>query len=564
VTVNLARAIPINPAELPELVGAAVVAFAVLSVAVFWAYDRTRLYPLYLLKIAWVGFTLVGFTWLISMSLSDPGPKHGGVQSEFMNNPAGPFAALAGYGEWSERLYAVSPWAVFLLAAMLLLWRGLSGHPWTSREDEADKLSRPALRVTGGLMALIAALIVLPTALAAQDLPALALATAFAIGGPVFAALAFFAPRRLALPTTAAVGAVMVAAAALLPDGAGGRWIAAGLVVTGGVAVAFARLSSRMVHRAFLPAVAGGFLVLLVYLSRDDLLALILGAGVFGAAVAGWAALPRNLARRLSGPALALLGLVAAVPLVMTLREFDWSAYQFGPQNYLYAWRTARMGGYMANSVMVSVLTVTVTLVVASMAAYALARFEFQGRSLVLFGFIGAMAIPGQLYVVPLFGMIQKLHFSIAGVDYAFMDSRFGLSLIYTAAGLPFSIFLLTGFFRTLPGSLREAAVIDGCGEWRIFTDVYFPLAAPGLATVAIFRFLGVWNEYQFALIFLTNDKLKTLPVGLYNLSVSQQYAANWSALFAGVTILCLPTFLIFVILQERIVAGLTVGAVKE
>jgi len=92
---------------------------------------------------------------------------------------------------------------------------------------------------------------------------------------------------------------------------------------------------------------------------------------------------------------------------------------------------------------------------------------------------------------------------------------------------------------------------------------VYFPLAAPGLATAAIFQFLGVWNEYQFALVFLTNEKLKTLPVGLYNLAVSQQYAANWPALFSGVTILCLPTFLIFVVLQDRIVAGMTVGAVK-
>jgi ABC-type glycerol-3-phosphate transport system permease component len=144
------------------------------------------------------------------------------------------------------------------------------------------------------------------------------------------------------------------------------------------------------------------------------------------------------------------------------------------------------------------------------------------------------------------------------------MDSRLGLGLIYAAAGLPFAVFLLTGFYRTLPAALREAAAIDGCGEWRMFTDVFFPLAVPGLATAAIFQFLAVWNEYQFALVFLTNDKLKTLPVGLYNLSVSQQYAANWSALFAGVTLLCVPTFLIFVILQERIVAGLTVGGVKE
>jgi len=160
--------------------------------------------------------------------------------------------------------------------------------------------------------------------------------------------------------------------------------------------------------------------------------------------------------------------------------------------------------------------------------------------------------------------MLQHWNVTIAGVYFSFMDSRLGLGLIYAAAGLPFAVFLLTGFYRTLPGGLREAAAIDGCGEWRTFTDVFFPLASSGLATAAIFQFLGVWNEYQFALVFLTNEKLKTLPVGLYNLSISQQYAANWPALFAGVTILCLPTFLIFVILQERIVAGLTVGAIKE
>ena len=288
------------------------------------------------------------------------------------------------------------------------------------------------------------------------------------------------------------------------------------------------------------------------------------GAAYFATLCAVWAVVPLRWKRRWSIAALAGLGAALVAPIAAGLASFDWSHYAYGPVNYVYAWKTARMGKYMLNSLLVSVLTVGVTSLCASMAAYALARFEFVGRNAVLLAFIGAMVIPAQLYIVPLFLMVQDWHISLGGVTLSFMDSRFALGLIYAASGLPFAIFLLSGFYRTLPGALREAAAIDGCGEWRMFTDIYFPLALPGMSTAAIFQFLGVWNEYQFALIFLTNDKLKTLPVGLYNLSVSQQYAANWSALFAGITILCLPTFLIFVILQEHIVAGLTIGAVKE
>jgi len=398
--------------------------------------------------------------WIIAMSFSDPGPKHGGVQSEFMKNLAGPFAALWQYPTWSRRIYASSPWWMAGLFVLLLLWRGLVGHPW-SRQDN---------------------------------------------------------PRRRRLVRIFLAGSSLVVGVVIL-------------------------LADRGCGRVLLRYTAAGYYVV---------------------AIGVWLILPMWFKQRFSIAVLAILGILAVVPLAGALSEFNWSAYTYAVRNYTFAWKTARMGKYVLNSLMVSVLTVGVTSLCASMAAYALARFEFTGRTAVLFGFIGAMVIPAQLYIVPLFLMIQNWRVTLGPVDFSFMDSRLGLSLIYAAAGLPFAIFLLTGFYRTLPGTLREAAAIDGCGEWRIFTDVYFPLAAPGMATAAIFQFIGVWNEYQFALVFLTNDKLKTLPVGLYNLSVSQQYAANWSALFAGVTILCLPTFLIFVILQERIVAGLTVGAVKE
>ena len=463
----------ISSGSVPTIVGIGLLVYFAVSIAILWAYARTRLYPLYLLKIVWVSFTILGFLWMIAMSFGDPGSRHGGVTATFLANPAGPFAALGDYTTWAARLYVSTPWWLLLLAPLLLLWRGLVGDKRADLDSPRAQINRA--RVLGGIAAVVWGILLLTD---------------------------HFYPSHLAT----------------LREAYG--WSGGRLQYTGAVAYAIV--------------------------------------------CATWMLLPMRIKRAASGWLLAALGLMAAAPLVMSLIYFDWSAYSYVVSNYTFAWKTARMGKYMLNSLLVSVLTFGVTTIFASMAAYALARFEFFGRHLILFGFVGAMVIPAQLYIVPLFLTVKDWQISLGGLTLNFMDSRLGLGLIYAAAGLPFAIFLLTGFYRTLPGGLREAAAIDGCGEWRLFTDVYFPLAAPGMATAAIFQFLGVWNEYQFALVFLTNDQLKTLPVGLYNLSVSQQYAANWPALFAGVTILCVPTFLIFVILQERIVAGLTVGAVKE
>ena len=229
--------------------------------------------------------------------------------------------------------------------------------------------------------------------------------------------------------------------------------------------------------------------------------------------------------------------------------------------NYVRAWTIARMGEYMLNSIMISVGSVGLIILCSAMATYALTKLEFPGRDGILYMFVAALAIPAQLILVPLFLMMRGWH--IQALDFSFMDSRFGLIIIYTAMSLPFTIFLLTGFFRSLPTELGEAAAIDGCGEFTTFSRIYFPLAAPGLTTAAIFNFIGIWNEYNFALVFITNPQLKTLPVGLYYLVVTQQYAAEWPALFAGIVILFVPTFLIFLVLQKQIIAGLTLGSVK-
>ena len=252
------------------------------------------------------------------------------------------------------------------------------------------------------------------------------------------------------------------------------------------------------------------------------------------------------------------LGLAAGAALLVAAH---FNGYDHWWDNYVTALLVSRMADYALNSLLVTLGTGVLTIVVSAMAAYALTKLEFFGRDFCLYTFIAGFAIPGQLILVPLFLMLR--HWTIPGLGVAFMDSRMALILIYTAGSLPFTIFLLTGFFSSLPSELGEAAAIDGCTEFGTFRQIYFPLAMPGLTTAAIFNFLGVWNEYNFALVFITNPQLKTLPVGLYTLNVSQQYAANWPALFAGIVILWAPTFLIFLLMQRQIIAGLTLGSVK-
>lgn len=212
------------------------------------------------------------------------------------------------------------------------------------------------------------------------------------------------------------------------------------------------------------------------------------------------------------------------------------------------------MGNFFANSVVVSVVTVLFIDLVASMAAYILGRFKFRGSRPILMGFILGTAIPVQMILVPIYIIFLNLKLA---------DSLVGLVLVYTAVSLPFSIFVLTGFFRSLPKELEEAAVLDGASEYGVFWQVMLPLAMPGIITVTIFNFLGVWNEYMLALMLIKSPEKNTIPLGLYNLKWTQQYAADWTGLFAGFVIVMIPTILAFLLLQDRITRGMTVGALK-
>ena len=226
-------------------------------------------------------------------------------------------------------------------------------------------------------------------------------------------------------------------------------------------------------------------------------------------------------------------------------------------ENYTQAWREARFGDYFLNSIIVTVTAVGLIVFLGAMSAYALARFYHPLGRGVFWLFLAGLMIPAQLAVVPLFFELREL---------GLLNSRLGLILVYTANGLPFAIFILAGFFRSLPRSLYEAAVIDGCGEFAAFWRVMLPLARPGLVTVAIFQFIGVWKEYFYAFMLLGGDidgSARTLPLGLANLSITAQYRSNYGMLFAGIVLVTIPILVLYLLLQRQIVKGVAAGALK-
>lgn len=219
---------------------------------------------------------------------------------------------------------------------------------------------------------------------------------------------------------------------------------------------------------------------------------------------------------------------------------------------YSTAWTQASFATYMANSAMVTIGAVLLDVGVSLPAAYALGRYTFRGSGVFTAYFLSGLMLPIRLGIVPIFYLLGSLNLS---------DSRLGLVLIYAASGVPFSVFVMSAFFRTLPRELEEAARIDGAGEFRIFAQVMVPLVKPAIATVVVFRFVPLWNDFFFPLVLLRTTTKYTLPVGLTQFF--GEYQTNWSALFAGLVITTLPLVILFLIATKQIVAGLTAGMGK-
>ncbi len=207
---------------------------------------------------------------------------------------------------------------------------------------------------------------------------------------------------------------------------------------------------------------------------------------------------------------------------------------------------------YFINSLFVSVVSVVLIVVVCSLASFYIARFKFSWNHALFFIFLLGMMIPIKLGIVPLFILMR---------DLGLINSLWSLILMNTATGIPLSILILTGFFKTMPSELEEAARMDGAGNLRVLWYVVLPLMRPALGTVVIINFIAAWNDFFFPLIFITEKMKRTIPVGM--MSLFGEHSADWGSLFAGLTLASLPMILLFFIASKQFMEGLTAGAIK-
>ncbi|QGQ94534.1 carbohydrate ABC transporter permease [Paenibacillus psychroresistens] len=222
--------------------------------------------------------------------------------------------------------------------------------------------------------------------------------------------------------------------------------------------------------------------------------------------------------------------------------------------NYIDLFKNLNMGLYFLNSVIYTVTACIGIIVVVAPAAYILGRVQFRGKRLVNLMFLSALSLPGLLISIPLFSLFIQLKLT---------GSISTLILIYVFTNVPFGVFLLTGFFSSIPKELEESAAIDGCGPIKAFMKIIMPIAQPGLITLSIFNFMGIWNDYFFALIFANDQKHHTLALALQSIVYGYTNTGNYAGIFAAAMVVFIPTFILYIFVSRKIVAGITVGSVK-
>lgn len=223
-------------------------------------------------------------------------------------------------------------------------------------------------------------------------------------------------------------------------------------------------------------------------------------------------------------------------------------------QNYVNAWTRGSLGLYALNSLLVVGVTLAVLVFLTACTSYVLARFPFRGSSLIENVYMGSLLLPSIVALTPIFLTMKDLRLN---------DTRTGLIIVLTAALLPFSVFIMVSFFRTIPREFEDAAFIDGCSYFRTFWSVMVPLARSGIVTVLIFNFIFAWNDYAFSLVLVTSESKKTIQLGLIYLSEVQRYSTDWGALFAGLVLVTVPLILVYSFFQNKITSGLAAGGLK-
>lgn len=222
-------------------------------------------------------------------------------------------------------------------------------------------------------------------------------------------------------------------------------------------------------------------------------------------------------------------------------------------ENYVNAWKAQNVSVFFANSMLYAVTACIGVILISAPAAYVLSRFEFIGNKIMKSSLIIAMSIPAVMIIMPIFSLSTQWN----------LKGRILLILLYIFLNVPYTTTYLLNFFATLSRTYEEAAAIDGCPPAKTFWVIMLPLVQPALITVTIFNFLGVWNEFFMALIFASSEKMTPVGVGLLQIVNSMKYTGDYGGLFAAVVIVFLPTFLLYIFLSEKIIAGVTGGGIK-
>jgi arabinogalactan oligomer/maltooligosaccharide transport system permease protein len=206
----------------------------------------------------------------------------------------------------------------------------------------------------------------------------------------------------------------------------------------------------------------------------------------------------------------------------------------------------------LANSVIVALATTLVGIGLSTTAAWGFSRFRFPGRELGMQAFLITQMFPGVVMAIPLYLLLDAL---------GLLDSLVGLTLVYATTAVPFCVWMLKGYFDTIPREIEEAAIMDGASQWTIFTRIVLPLARPAVVVTALFSFMTAWNEFILAATFLNDERSVTLPVALQRHVDS--FSTDWGAFAAGAVLVSLPVMFLFFLLQKHLVGGLTAGGVK-
>jgi len=222
--------------------------------------------------------------------------------------------------------------------------------------------------------------------------------------------------------------------------------------------------------------------------------------------------------------------------------------------NYVSAWTTAGIGTYFFNTVIVVTSALVIVMVLGAMCAYVLARFEFKGNKFIYYMMLAGLAFPIFLAIVPLFFVLKS---------FGVLNTLPGLIITYVAFALPFTVFFLYAFFKALPQEVAEAAAIDGAGPWRIFFQIMLPMARPGMASVAIFNFLGLWNQFLLPVALNTKDGNYVLSQGMAKFASQAGYAVDFGALFAAVVITVAPVLVVYIIFQRQLQGSVSPSLLK-